>query len=85
MKSESEIFQSLAQLLKERYALEEETILREQRLQEDLGLESMDLLALAVEVENLFQVKLEEDPGRPPQTIGELARLVEQRLSEAGR
>jgi acyl carrier protein len=84
MNREFEIFQHLVRILEENHDMEGK-VAPEQRLQEDLGLESMDLLALAVEVENLFQIKLEENPSRPPQTVGELVGLVHQRLSEAGR
>ena len=52
------------------------------RLQEDLGLDSMGLLTLALETENHFDLCLEEPPDQPPQTVGELVGLVDQRLKE---
>ena len=48
------------------------------RLQADLGLDSMGLLNLALEVENHFQIFLNEPPDRPPDTLGEVAQLVAQ-------
>ena len=52
------------------------------RLQEELGLDSMGLLTLALEIENHWQLYLAEPPEAPPQTLGELADLVAQRLRE---
>ena len=55
------------------------------RLREDLGLDSLALLTLAVAAEDHFHLCLNEDPESPPNTIGEFVALVEQRLGEEGR
>lgn len=52
----------------------------ESRLLEDLELDSMGMLALAVGLENRFRVKLEEDPENAPATVNELVSLLSQRL-----
>ena len=52
------------------------------RFQEDLGLDSMGLLTLALETENHFDLCLEEPPDQPPQTVADLVGLVEERLKE---
>lgn len=52
----------------------------ETRLQEDLGLDSVRMLTLAVELENHYQIVLGEDPENPPRSLGELTALVESRL-----
>ena len=54
----------------------------ESRLQEDLGLDSMGLLTLALETENHVDLCLEEPPDQPPQTIQAIMDLVVQRLEE---
>lgn len=50
------------------------------RLQADLGLDSMGLLNFALEVENHFQIVLNEPPDQPPETLSEVAQLVFQAL-----
>jgi acyl carrier protein len=55
------------------------------RLREDLGLDSLALLTLAVAAEDHFRLCLNEDPESPPATVGDFVLLVEQRLREAGR
>lgn len=52
----------------------------ELRLVEDLGLDSLRRLALAVEVENCFQVRLDEGDEASIETIGELVTAVRRRL-----
>ncbi|MEQ9362734.1 MAG: acyl carrier protein [Leptospirales bacterium] len=52
------------------------------RLAEDLGLDSVGLLTMAVEVENHFQTVLGEEPERPPRTVSDVVDLIEQRLAE---
>ena len=54
----------------------------ESRLQEDLGLDSMGLLTLALETENHFDLCLDEPPDDPPRTIQALLDLVRQRLED---
>ena len=54
----------------------------ESRLQEDLGLDSMGLLTIALEVENHFDLCLDEPPDQPPTTVGELIALVVRRQQE---
>lgn len=52
------------------------------RLQADLGMDSMALLNFALEVENRFEIFLNEAPDRPPETLGEVVELVNQALRE---
>jgi acyl carrier protein len=54
------------------------------RLIEDLELDSLKSLTLAVEVENRFRVCLEPDVEALVVTVGDLVAAVRARLSEAG-
>lgn len=55
------------------------------RLREDLGLDSLALLTLAVAAEDHFHLCLNEDPESPPATVADFVSLVERRLGEDGR
>ena len=46
------------------------------RLVEDLGLDSLQLLTLAVEIENRFQICLDEEAEARIRTVGDLVRAV---------
>ncbi len=54
------------------------------RLAEDLGLDSVGMLTLAVELENHYRVKLGEAPEHPPRTVADVLALLELRLAEQG-
>lgn len=54
----------------------------ETRLVEALGLDSLRLLTLVVEVENRFRIRLAEGEEAGIETAGELARLVRAKLLE---
>ena len=51
------------------------------RLVEDLELDSLRLLTLAVTVENRFEVCLSEEDEAAIETVGDLAAVVERRLA----
>lgn len=56
----------------------------EMRLVEDLRLDSLRLLTLAVEVENRFRVALDEDDEAEIETVGDLADVVVGKLAADG-
>lgn len=53
------------------------------RLVEDLRLDSIRLLTLAVEVENRFRVRLDEQDEEGIETVGDLAATVRRKLAAA--
>lgn len=57
------------------------TLVPQLRLIEDLALDSLRRLTLAVEVENLFRVKLEPEDEASLETVGDLVVLVERKLA----
>lgn len=52
----------------------------DQRLIEDLGLDSIRLLTLAVEVENHFQICLDPEDDAAIETVGDLVAVVGRKL-----
>ncbi|RME55660.1 MAG: acyl carrier protein [Deltaproteobacteria bacterium] len=79
--SRVEIFSEVGKILQEACGVRG-PITHETRLAEDLALDSVGLLTLALEVENRYELFLEEDPLDPPRTVGDLVELVERRLAE---
>lgn len=53
------------------------------RLVEDLKLDSLHLLTLATEVEDHFQICLDEDDEATLETVGDLVGLVEKKLASS--
>ena len=56
----------------------------ELRLVEDLALDSIQRLTLAVEVENRFRICLDPEDEEGIETVGDLAAVVERKLEAAG-
>jgi len=54
----------------------------EMHLVEDLELDSLRLLTLAVEVENRFRVCLDEEDEAVIETVGDLVRIIEHKTAE---
>lgn len=57
---------------------------REMKLIEDLELDSLLLLTLAVEVENRFRIYLEEEDEAAIRTVGDLVDTVHRKLGQRG-
>lgn len=60
-------------------------LLLEHRLVEDLQLDSMRLLTLAMAVEDHFRIALDADDEASITTVGDLVLLVERKLAMEGR
>jgi acyl carrier protein len=54
-------------------------------LQVDLLLDSLQLMTLAVEVENRFRVRLDPEDEAQVRTVGDLVRVVGGKLAAEGR
>lgn len=81
----AQIQSEVVRILREFCGLDDKPIEGHFRLQEELGLDSVQLLSLALEVENTFQIMLDESAESPPRTVHDVVDLVAQRLAEMGR
>lgn len=54
----------------------------ELRLVEDMKLDSLSLLTLAVEVENRFRVALDEEDEAGIETVGDLIEVIDRKLAQ---
>ena len=82
MSTEQKVREALVTILVDECRVDASGINDSSKLQDDLGLDSMTLLSLALEVENFLGCALEEDPENPPLTVGELVELAVTRLEE---
>jgi acyl carrier protein len=62
----------------------ERTIGLDERLVEELGLDSIRLLTLAAEVENRFEIALDPEDEAGIRTVGDLLDAVERKLAARG-
>ncbi len=79
--SADEILVQVRELAAERLSLDVD-LHPESRLIEDLGLDSLRLQALAVEVENHYRICLEPEDEESIVTVADLVRTISAKLSE---
>ncbi len=75
-----EIFDEVSKVLTSFCGVDHD-ILESSRLAEDLQLDSVGLLSLAVNLENHYRIRIADDPTTPPQTVGDVIDLLEKALS----
>lgn len=80
--SREEILSQTCQLLKSACGVDE-AITESSRLGEDLHLDSVGMLSLAVNLENRYRVRLVDDPTAPPETVGDVLDLVQAAMRAA--
>jgi acyl carrier protein len=78
---ERDVLGEVRHLARERLKLTEE-LKNDSRLIEDLGLDSLQLQGLAVEVENHFRICLEPEDEEAIETVGDLVTIVQAKLAE---
>ncbi len=74
-----EVLRGISEVARDHLALAQE-LRPEMTLIEDLRLDSLRLLTLAVEVENRFRIRLEPDEEATIATVGDLVTIVERKL-----
>ena len=77
----SETLAQVQELARERLALTGE-VRPESRLIEDLGLDSLRLQALAIEVENHYEIILEPEDEEAILTVSDLVVTIDRKLAE---
>lgn len=80
---EAVVLEELRRIARRDLELERE-IVPTLRLKEDLRLDSMAMIVVAVGLENRFRVKLEEQDAGELATVGDLVALVARRVEEQG-
>ena len=76
---ETEILRAIAEIAAEKLSWKGE-VRPEQRFVEDLELDSIRLLTLAVEVEDRFEICIEEADETAIRTVGDLVEVVARKL-----
>ncbi len=77
--TDEEIFQAIAEVVRDKLEITE--VGRTARLVEDLELDSIRLLTLAMEVEDRFQVCLDEEDEQAIVTVQDLIDVVRGKLA----
>jgi acyl carrier protein len=78
-----EVQDALREIMAARLGLTAEQIVPEARLVEDLGLDSLDAVELAIAVERKFDIEVPEEELTKLKTVADMLALVESRTGGA--
>jgi acyl carrier protein len=78
-----DVADALREIMAARLGLTAEQIVPEARLVEDLGLDSLDAVELAIAVERKFDIEVPEEELAKLKTVADMLALVESRTGQA--
>ena len=77
------VAEGLREIMAARLGLPTEQLVPEARLAEDLGLDSLDAVELAISVERKFDIEVPEEELTKLKTVADMVALVESRVRQA--
>jgi len=78
-----DVAEGLREIMAARLGLPAEQLVPEARLVEDLGLDSLDAVELAISVERKFDIEVPEEELTKLKTVADMVALVESRVQQA--
>jgi acyl carrier protein len=78
-----DIAEGLREIMAARLGLPAEQLVPEARLVEDLGLDSLDAVELAISVERKFDIEVPEEELTKLKTVADMVALVQNRVKQA--
>lgn len=78
-----DVADGLREIMSARLGLSPEQLVPEARLVEDLGLDSLDAVELAISVERKFDIEVPEEELTKLKTVADMVALVESRVRQA--
>lgn len=80
--SSEEIFNKVRELIAEQFAVEEDNVTQETSLEDDLGADSVDLVDLAVTMEQEFSLReTDEAVLGSIRTVGDIVRYISEQTA----
>ena len=74
--TKDEIYERIRDVLVTNFEIPEERVTMEARLMDDLELDSIDAIDMAVQIQEMTDVRVEEDQLRKLRTVGDTVDLV---------
>ncbi|HEY7139982.1 MAG TPA: acyl carrier protein [Methylomirabilota bacterium] len=78
-----DVAEGLREIMAARLGLPPEQLVPQARLVEDLGLDSLDAVELAISVERKFDIEVPEEELTKLKTVADMVALVESRMKQA--
>ncbi len=78
----SEIQEKIKAFLTEEFEVEEASIKPTAQLKKDLGIDSLEVVDIVVEVEKEFGVKIKSEDFKEVKTFGDLCEFIERKVND---
>jgi len=78
-----DVAKELREIMAARLGLPPEKLVPEAKLVDDLGLDSLDAVELAISVERKFDIEVPEEEIPKLKTVGDMVAFVESRIKQA--
>ena len=75
--SETNTLKKISQMVTERFGVDEEKVTRELTFQEDLGADSLDVVELIMEMEDVFNIQISDEDAEKIGTIGDAVDYID--------
>lgn len=78
-------FEKLKGIIVENFGVDADLITPEASLVDDLGLDSLDDVELAIEIENDFEIEVSDEQIEASFTVGDVVKVIDTQLGEGER
>ena len=72
------VFEKIRTILCEQFELDEDRVTMESNLISDLGADSLDVIDLAMSIEDEFDIEVPDDEIEKIKTVGDIVKFVEE-------
>lgn len=79
--SQNETFDKVAKIIVERFGVDEEKVTNELTFKDDLGADSLDIVELVMELEDVFGTEISDEDAEQIATVGDAVKYIDAHLN----
>ncbi|AEB29680.1 acyl carrier protein [Carnobacterium sp. 17-4] len=76
--STNETFEKIRKIIVERFGIDEEKVTKELTFKDDLGADSLDVVELVMELEDVFGTEISDEDAEQIATVGNAVTYIDQ-------
>ncbi|MGB3160424.1 acyl carrier protein [Carnobacterium sp.] len=74
--SQNETFEKIKKIIVERFGIDEEKVTEEMTFKDDLGADSLDIVELVMELEDVFGTEISDDDAENISSVGDAVKYI---------
>lgn len=75
--SQNETFDKVAKIIVERFGVDEDKVTTELTFKDDLGADSLDIVELVMELEDVFGTEISDEDAEQITTVGDAVKYID--------